>query len=85
MEFHDKYFTKEELEKKFEILERDKTFGEIDAKDVFHKQTPAKGILGCVIEQSVLGMKQNSLQEADLEILQKKAQSQILWDFRFLS
>lgn len=52
MEFHDKYFTKEELEKKFEILERDKTFGEIDAKDVFHKQTPAKGILGCVIEQS---------------------------------
>lgn len=71
MEFHDKYFTKEELEKKFEILERDKTFGEIDAKDVFHKQTPAKGILGCVIEQSVLGMKQNSLQEADLEILQK--------------
>lgn len=58
MEFHDKYFTKEELEKKFEILERDKTFGEIDAKDVFHKQTPAKGILGCVIEQSVLGMKQ---------------------------
>lgn len=74
MEFHDKYFTKDEIEEKFEILEQDKTFGEIDSKDVFHSQIPAKGILGCVIEQSVLGMKQNSLQEADLEILQKNGE-----------
>lgn len=70
MEYHDKYFTKKELEEKLEVLEQEKTFGELDVKDVFHNQIPAKGILGCVIEQSVLGMKQNSLQEADLEIMQ---------------
>lgn len=74
MDYHDKYFSKEELEEKFKILEQDKTFGEIDSKEVFHNQIPAKGILGCVIEQSVLGMKQNSLQEADLEILQKNGE-----------
>lgn len=70
MDYHDKYFTKKEIEDKFKILEHEKTFGEIDSKDVFHAQIPSKGILGCVLEQSVLGMKQNSLQEADLEIMQ---------------
>ena len=45
-----------------------KTFSEIDKKDVFHRQKPNKGILGNVIEQSLLGMEQNSLQKADLEI-----------------
>lgn len=74
MEYHDKYFTKEELEEKFKILEENKTFGQIDSKNVFHNQRPAKGILGCVIEQSVLGMKQNSLQEADLEIMQSNGE-----------
>ena len=68
---HDKYFTRAEIEDRFKILEQGKTFGEIDSKDVFHNQIPAKGILGCVIEQSILEMKQNSLQEADLEIMQE--------------
>lgn len=68
--FHDKYFTKEEVIERFKVFDGEKTFGEIDVKAVFHNQVPAKGIGGCVIEQSVLDMKQNSLQEADLEILQ---------------
>lgn len=70
VQYHDKYFTREEISKRFEIFEGEKTFGEIDVKDVFHSQVPAKGIAGCVIEQSILDMKQNSLQEADLSILQ---------------
>lgn len=73
-EFHDKYFTREELKERFKVFEGEKTLGEIDVKDVFHKQKPAKGIGGCVIEQSVLDMKQNSLQEADLEILQSNGE-----------
>lgn len=71
MEYHDKYFTKDEIIERFKVFEGDKTFGEIDVRDVFHQQVPAKGILGCVIEQSILEMKQNSAQEADLEIIQK--------------
>ncbi len=70
MDYHDKYFEKQEIVEKFSILRDGTTFAEIDVADVFHRQVPAKGILGCVIEQSVLGMKQNSLQEADLSILQ---------------
>lgn len=74
MDFHDKYFTRNEIEERFRVLKEDKTFSEIDSRDIFHNQIPAKGILGCVIEQSVLEMKQNSLQEADLEIMQKNGE-----------
>lgn len=66
--YHDKYFTKKEIINRFRIFDGDKTLGEIDFRGVFYTQVPAKGIAGCVIEQSVLNMKQNSMQEADLEI-----------------
>lgn len=72
--FHDRYFFKDELEEKLQILEQGKSFKEIDTKNVFYSQIPAKGILGCVIEQSVLGIKQNSLQEADLEVMQENGE-----------
>ena len=68
MEYHDKYFTREEIIRKFQVFDGEKTLGEVDVRDVFHTQVPAKGIAGCVIEQSVLSMKQNSTQEADLSI-----------------
>lgn len=70
MEFHDRYFTKAEIIKKFRVFEGKKTFGEVDVRNVFSRQVPSKGIAGCVIEQSVLFMQQNSKQEADLMILQ---------------
>ena len=70
MDYHDKYFTKEEIIEYFKDFDGEKTLGQIDIRDVFHNQIPAKGIAGCVIEQSVLFMKQNSTQEADLAILQ---------------
>lgn len=70
MEYHDKYFKKDEIIEKFDVLTKNKTFEEIDFRNIFEQQIPAKGILGCVIEQSILEMKQNSNQEADLEILQ---------------
>ena len=70
IKYHDEYFTKNEIIEKFEVFEGEKTLKEVDVRDVFHSQEPAKGIVGCVVEQSVLGMKQNSKQEADLQILQ---------------
>ena len=70
MKHHDKYFTREEIIREFQVFDGEKTLGEVDVRDVFHAQVPAKGIAGCVIEQSVLSMKQNSTQEADLSILQ---------------
>jgi hypothetical protein len=69
-DYHDKYFTKEEIDERFKVFEKEKTFGQVDERDVFHNQVPAKGIAGCVIEQSVLHMKQNAMQEADLSVLQ---------------
>lgn len=71
MKYHDKYFKREEIIERFELFEGNKTFEEVDFRDVFKKQVPAKGILGCVIEQSILEMKQNSKQEPDIEILQE--------------
>lgn len=68
--YHDRYFTKEEIKQKFKAFEHEETFGQVDERDVFHNQIPSKGIAGDVIEQSVLHMKQNSTQEADLSILQ---------------
>ena len=70
MKHHDKYFTREEIIRRFQVFDGEKTLGEVDVRDVFHTQVPAKGVAGCVIEQSVLSMKQNSTQEADLSILQ---------------
>lgn len=70
MKHHDKYFTREEIIRRFQVFDGEKTLGEVDVRDVFHTQVPAKEIAGCVIEQSVLSMKQNSTQEADLSILQ---------------
>lgn len=66
--YHNKYFTEDELKSCLSVINGTKTFGEIDSKDVFHLQTPNKGTLGNLMEMSVLGMKQNSLQHADLEI-----------------
>ena len=66
--YHDKYFTEDELKSCLSVIDGTKTFGDIDSKDVFHLQTPNKGTLGNLMEMSVLGMKQNSLQHADLEI-----------------
>ena len=66
--FHDKYFTEDEIVACLSVIDGKKTFGEIDIKDVFHSQVPNKGTLGNLMEMSVLGMKQNSLQNADLEI-----------------
>lgn len=71
MEYHDKYFTKEEVIELFKVFEGEKTLGEVDVRNVFYSQIPAKGIAGCVIEQSVLFLKQNSIQEADIEVKQK--------------
>ena len=56
MKHHDKYFTREEIIREFQVFDGEKTLGEVDVRDVFHAQVPAKGIAGCVIEHSVLSM-----------------------------
>ena len=61
MKHHDKYFTREEIIRRFQVFDGEKTLGEVDVRDVFHTQVPAKGIAGCVIEQRVLSLKQNSI------------------------
>lgn len=68
-DFHDRMFKYSEIVDRFNKLNKGLTLGQLDKRGVFSSQEPAKGIAGCVIEQSVLDMKQNSLQEADLLIV----------------
>lgn len=69
--YHDGCFTKDEVMDCFRVIDGKRTLAELDVKDVFHNQIPSKGIVGNVIEQSLLGMKADSKQEADIKILQE--------------
>ena len=42
MKHHDKYFTREEIIREFQVFDGEKTLGEVDVRDVFHAQVPAR-------------------------------------------
>lgn len=43
MEYHDKYFTREEIIRKFQVFDGEKTLGEVDVRDVFHTPGACQG------------------------------------------